>query len=61
MRACVPACLPFGMLACPACSAASKPSPPFLCMPAVTAGDVVVFRPGAVHGIDNGDSSRMYW
>ncbi|KAL4457712.1 hypothetical protein ABPG75_012577 [Micractinium tetrahymenae] len=26
----------------------------------VTAGDVVVFRPGAVHGIDNGDASRMY-
>lgn len=24
------------------------------------AGDVVVFRPGAVHGIDNGPDSRMY-
>ncbi|PSC71611.1 cupin [Micractinium conductrix] len=26
----------------------------------VRAGDVVVFRPGSVHGIDNGDGSRMY-
>lgn len=26
----------------------------------VKAGDVVVFRPGSVHGIDNGQGSRMY-
>ncbi|KAI7845876.1 hypothetical protein COHA_000610 [Chlorella ohadii] len=26
----------------------------------VRAGDVVVFRPGATHGIDNGPDSRMY-
>lgn len=26
----------------------------------VAAGDVVVFRPGAVHGIDNSAASRMY-
>lgn len=26
----------------------------------VAAGDVVVFRPGSVHGIDNSPASRMY-
>ena len=24
------------------------------------AGDLVCFRPGSLHGIDNGDSQRMY-
>ena len=26
----------------------------------VAAGDVIAFRPGSVHGIDNGTQSRMY-
>ena len=35
--------------------------PPRSPAPAVAAGDVVVFRPGSVHGIDNGTAlGRMY-
>ena len=37
---------------CPPCSPST---------PAVAAGDVVVFRPGSVHGIDHGTAlGRMY-
>lgn len=43
----------------PACSPQPQPTPSAL-QRAVRAGDVVVFRPGALHGIDNGPDSRMY-
>lgn len=43
----------------PACLPRPQPAPSAL-QRAVRAGDVVVFRPGALHGIDNSPDSRMY-